>query len=184
MKPLKLHIGCGKRRLKGFTHIDLADFPHIDYKHDGKTLPMFKSNSADLIYSCHMLEYFDRVEVMAVLKEWFRVLKKGGTLRLAVPDFEALIKVYKKTKDLDKVLGPIYGRWPVNKKLTIYHKTVYDYTSLKKLLTSIGFHGIKKWDWRKVFTGENKGYDDYSQAYFPHMDKTGILISLNIEARK
>ena len=28
-------------------------------------------------------------------------------------------------------------------------------------------------------------YDDYSQAYYPHMDKdNGILISLNVEAIK
>jgi hypothetical protein len=37
-------------------------------------------------------------------------------------------------------------------------------------------------DWRAT---EHAGIDDYSQAYFPHMDKEfGIQVSLNVEARK
>jgi hypothetical protein len=36
-----------------------------------------------------------------------------------------------------------------------------------------------------VFRGELAGFDDYSQAYIPHMDKEGgRLISLNLEAEK
>ena len=185
MVEVKLHIGCGKRCLNGYFHIDICDFKHIDYKHDGRTLPMFKNNSVDLIYSSHMLEYFDRFEVVDVLREWFRVLKKGGILRVAVPNFESLVRVYLQTKNLQFILGPFYGRWPINDHLIIYHKTIYDYNSLKDLLGFIGFRNIKKWDWRKVFTGKNKRYDDYSQAYFPHMDKDhGLLISLNVEAKK
>ena len=65
---------------------------------------------------------------------------------------------------------------------TIYHKTVYDYSDLKKVLEDNGFGNIKKWDWKDVEHGK---YDDYSQAYLPHMDKiNGTLISLNIECKK
>lgn len=94
MAEIKLHLGCGKRYLPGYIHIDLADYPHIDYKHDIKTLPMFEDCSVDLIYASHVIEYFDRIEVITVLKEWYRVLKEGGILRIAVPDFEALVQVY------------------------------------------------------------------------------------------
>ena len=31
---MKLHLGCGNRYLSGYAHIDLADYPHIDYKQD------------------------------------------------------------------------------------------------------------------------------------------------------
>lgn len=183
---MQLHLGCGKRFIPGFIHIDLNDFPHIDYRHDIRDLPMISDNTVDLIYFCHGIEYFDRVEIIGVLKEWKRVLKKGGMLRLAMPDFEALVKVYKKFKDLDKVLGPLFGRWEIKDKEDraeiLYHKTVYDFISVKKLLMSQGFKQVKKYDWRKTI---HKDYDDYSQAYIPHMDKEkGILISLNIEAVK
>ena len=44
------------------------------------------------------------------------------------------------------------------------------------------FSNIKLWDWR---TTEHSQFDDYSQAYIPHMDKeNGTLISLNVECKK
>ena len=111
-REIKLHLGCGKKFIPGFIHIDLADYPHIDYKRNISDLSMFEDNSVDLIYCCHAVEYFDREEVRNILKEWYRVLKKGGILRVAVPDFEAIVKVYLKYKDLNHrgILGPLYGR--------------------------------------------------------------------------
>ena len=187
-KEIKLHLGCGKIFIPEFTfHIDIDDYPHINFKHEISNLPMFKDNTVDLIYCCHAFEYFDGEEGKEVLREWCRILKPGGILRLAVPDFEAIVKVYLKYKDLDHrgILGPLCGRMeikaPRGKKL-IYHKTVYDFKSLKRMLKSAGFKNIHRYDWRKTI---HKNYDDYSQAYIPHMDKKkGILISLNVEAEK
>lgn len=178
-----LHLGCGKRFIPGFIHIDLADYSHIDYRHNVQDLSFLQDNYADLIYASHVIEYFDQIETVEVLKEWRRVLKPEGVLRLAVPDFEALIQVYQKYKDLSLIIGPLYGRMEVEgQDGLIYHKTVYDFPSLKKILEVCGFSQIQRYDWRKTI---HKDYDDYSQAYIPHMDKeNGILISLNIEAIK
>ena len=188
MKEVKLHLGCGKNNIPGFIHIDVDSYPHIDYQRDIKDLDIFNDNTVDLIYSSHSLEYFDPSEVKYVLKEWHRVLKKGAILRVAVPDFEAIVQVYEKYHDLDHrgILGPLYGKWPyktVGEKVdTFYHKTTYDFNSLKKVLEQTGFYKIKRYDWRNTI---HKDYDDYSQAYIPHMDKEdGILISLNVEAIK
>ena len=64
----------------------------------------------------------------------------------------------------------------------IYHKTTYDFNSLKSLLENLGMKNIKMYDWKQT---EHSKYDDHSQAYIPHMDKEkGILISLNIECYK
>jgi hypothetical protein len=64
----------------------------------------------------------------------------------------------------------------------IYHKAAYDFDSLKKLLEENGFTDVRRYDWRQTI---HKDYDDFSQAYFPHMDKEhGLLISLNVEAVK
>lgn len=183
---MKLHLGCGKRYIPGFVHIDLNDFPHIDYYQDIRSLPMISNNTVDLIYFCHGIEYFDRIEIVKVLKEWRRVLKKGGLLRLAMPDFEALVKLYRKYKDLDKIIGPLYGRWEIKKqdgkRHLLYHRTVYDFTSVKRVLESQGFTKVKRYNWRKTI---HKDYDDYSQSYVPHMDKEkGLLTSLNVEAVK
>lgn len=178
---LKLHLGCGSKFIPGFKHADLAEFDHVDYQRDVRDLSCFGDNSADLIYACHVLEYFDLQEAVGVLKEWQRVLKPGGILRLAVPHFEALTRVYCQAGALAKILGPLYGRMSMGNKI-IYHRTVYDFESLTYLLRVVGFRGIHCWDWRET---EHSEVDDCSQAYWPHMDKeNGILISLNVEAQK
>lgn len=177
----KLHLGCGKRFIPGFCHIDLAKLDHIDFYHDIRTLPMFEDNSVEEIYACHVLEYFDRIEVLDVLREWSRVLEPGGILRVAVPDFEALEYVYL-MYGLERILGPLYGRWEVGDGLVIYHKTVYNIEDLTAVLESCGFVDVHRYEWRETI---HKDYDDYSQAYIPHMDKEhGLLISLNVECRK
>jgi predicted SAM-dependent methyltransferase len=183
---LKLHLGCGKRYIESFVHIDLCDLPHIDYKHTVDSLPMFQDGSVELIYSSHVFEYFDRQQAARVLREWHRVLMPEGVLRLAVPDFQALIEVYHQTGELNNILGPLYGRMVVecgtDGQQIIYHRTVYDFPSLKSLLEENGFTNVRRYDWPQTI---HKNYDDFSQAYFPHMDKEhGLLISLNVEAIK
>ena len=182
---LKLNLGCWKRDLPGFTNVDICDMPHIQYKHKVDKLPMFKDGSADLIYASHVFEYFDRNKGSKVLMEWFRVLKSGGTLRIAVPDFEKIVWLYKKTEDIKKTLGMLYGKMEIKTKkgkTTLYHKTAYDFMSLKSVLEDAGFINVREYDWRKR---ESKDYDDHSQSYYPHMDKeNGELMSLNLEATK
>ncbi len=77
---VKLHLGCGKRDFgPSWDHIDMADFPHIK-SHDVTKLT-YESGTVDLIYACHLIAYFDRDEIVSILKEWRRVLRPGGCLR-------------------------------------------------------------------------------------------------------
>ena len=178
---MKLHLGCGWRNFgKEWIHIDGGDYDHIDYK-SITNLP-FEDNTVDLIYASHVIEYFDRNEVIHLIMEWKRVLKSGGILRIAVPDFESICKLYLVGNvPLDNFLGPIYGRMTMDKNI-IYHKTIYDKKSLEKLLINLGFINFELYDWRET---DHSMFDDHSQAYIPHMDKiNGTLISLNVECRK
>lgn len=179
----RLHLGCGKRDFgPDWIHIDGGDFPHLKYS-SITDLSQFRNNTVDLIYACHVLEYFDRDEVVMVLNEWKRVLKPGGVLRLAVPDFEELVHLYQTNKvKVEDILGPLFGKWTMGRK-SIYHKTTYDKESLSKLLLEIGFKEPRYWDWKHT---EHSQFDDHSQAYMdPKGDKEkGTLISLNIECIK
>lgn len=185
MQGLKVNLGCWHRYIPGFLHVDLCDMPHIDYKSSIDKLPFLEDDSVDLLYCSHAFEYFDRAQALQTLNEWHRVLKPGGILRLAVPDFTALISVYQQTGDLKKILGPLYGRMEIETeegKKTLYHKTVYDERSLSDLLVDNKFKSPRRWDWR---TTEHSNIDDHSQAYYPHMNKdAGILVSLNLEVEK
>lgn len=169
----KLHLGCGKRDFgPDWIHIDGGDFPHITSKNVTKF--KFEDKSVDLIYASHLIAYFDRVEIMDLLKEWHRVLKPGGTLRLATPDFWRMAKMYSESKiKLDDIKGPLYGRWQMGSKW-IYHKTVYDFPTLQKVLFLAGFVNVKRYDHTKT---EHALFDDHSAAYLK-----GELISLNVEA--
>ena len=116
------------------------------------------------------------------MKEWKRVLKKDGILRIAVPDFQSMSKLYSLGEiELINILGPLYGKMTMADK-KIYHKTVYDFKTLENTLKCVGFYDIMRYDWRNT---EHSYYDDHSQAYLPHMDKeNGTLISLNVECKK
>ncbi len=177
---MRLHLGCGSRNFgPEWVHIDGGNFPHV-YLHDITKLP-FANESCSLIYACHVLEYFDRYEVKEVLHEWKRVLRVGGTLRLAVPDFRKMMELYAVNFPIETFLGPLYGKMGMAGE-TIYHKTAYDFTSLKNLLEEIGFKNVAKYNWRKT---DHAQFDDHSQAYIPHLDKdSGTLISLNIECNR
>lgn len=179
---MKLHLGCGKRDFgPSWTHVDCGDFPHVTF-HNIIDLP-FTDDSCDVVYACHVLEYFDREEGVHVLQEWCRVLKIGGIIRLAVPNFKAMARLYcDSIFPLENFLGPLYGKMKPPNCDIIYHKTVYDFVSLQKILHLIGFTNIRKYD---RWTTDHGDIDDHSAAFLPHMDFVqGTSISLNIEGVK
>ncbi len=178
---IKFNVGCGKRNFgKGWVHIDGADYPHIFW--NDVFLNAANDEWVDLIYTSHLIAYFDRTEVIELFKSWFRVLKPGGTLRIATPDFRALVEVYSNGHDLQSILGPAYGRMEMNGEL-IYHKTVWDSQDLHRVLFDVGFTNFRHYDHRMTEhpnTGNREDrYDDHSAAYIGD-----TLISLNIECQK
>ena len=59
---MKLHLGCGSKRIEGFTNIDIRYLPGVDEINHVRFLRNYKNNSVDLIYACHVLEHFGRWE--------------------------------------------------------------------------------------------------------------------------
>lgn len=178
-RVINLHLGCGDVKIPGFINVDLEYRHHIDYIADVSKLHMFKDDTVSLIYASHILEHFGRHEVKRVLAEWYRVLKPGGTLRLAVPDFLSIVLAYEKGHPIEELMGLLYGGQ--DSKLN-YHQVCFDYKYLEKLLKEVGFTEVKLYEWQDTI---HKKFDDFSQAYLPHMDKEkGLLMSLNVEAKK
>lgn len=177
---MKLHIGCGDKNLSGWKHYDARKVDeHIDYVGSADDLSMFDNGSIEEMYACHLLEHFGRHNVDKVLKEWNRVLVPSGMIHIAVPDFEAVVKVYQQNHNLQSVLGLLYGgqNYEFN-----YHYCTFDFDTLKEKLHNAGFVDIERYDWRDFLPND---YDDFSRAYIPHMDfENGTLMSLNVKARK
>lgn len=180
---IKIHVGCGKRDFgPEWIHVDGEKYPHIN--HNDVWLNWYDENSVDVIYASHFLEYYDLERAGRLLENWYKCLKPGGILRLAVPDFEAMAKLYVSDPvkyPLNDLWGPLYGKMTMNNGY-IYHKICYDFKTLSYLLELYGFNNIDRYDWRQT---EHGHIDDHSQAYLPKMDKEkGNLISLNVEATK
>jgi len=165
--------------------VDIADFPHIDFKSSVADLNFIRDNTVDQIYTSHTFEYFDRSEAVQVLAEWCRVLKPGGDLFITVPDFDKLIEIYDTTRQLQHVIGPLFGRWDnQNASSPIYHKTVWNFADLKYSLDFSGFTGVEKFNPKTYLNAIDPNYDDYSLAFYPHMDPLGIQVSLAVKATK
>lgn len=178
---MKVALGCGSRYYgESWDHVDAGNYPHVK-NYDLFKLP-YGDESVDLIYTSHLIAYFTPDEFMRLLREWHRVLKKDGVLRIATPDFHMMSRMYQDGRvELSQILGPLYGQMLMGNSL-IYHKTVWDYAKLWLVLDGEFFKNIRLYDWRQT---EHADVDDHSQAYLPHMDKeNGILISLNVEAAK
>lgn len=178
---IKVHMGCGPRDFgDGWYNVDAHPHPHVDSSEIG--LLTFEENEIDLIYASHFLEYLEPKKAEYLLCRWLHVLKPGGTIRLAVPDFEIMMRLYAcGDYRLSYFLGPIYGEMESDGQ-TIFHKTGYDFPSLKYILEDVGFVDVRRYNWQET---EHSNFDDHSQAYLPHMNKdSGVLISLNVEATK
>jgi len=176
---MKLHIGCGKKFLPGYKHLDVIPYEHVDFECDARNLEVIESESISEIYACHVLEHVERNEVVGVLREWWRVLKHGGIIRIAVPDFEAVVREYVAGESLSRFQGLLYGGQTYDYN---FHHVTFDFSLLKQFLEEAGFVEVERYDWR-TFLPEN--YDDYSRAYMPHMDfENGRLMSLNLMAKK
>lgn len=176
---VKLHLGCGNKKIENFINIDIRKEVEPDLVDDISKLNNIENDSVDLVYACHVLEHFGRHEYIKVLKKWYEVLKTNGILRISVPDFSKVVDYYNKTKDLKKLVGFLYGGQNYKEN---YHYYTWDFNSISEDLKSVGFKEVRRYDWKET---EHYNLDDFSQAYIPHMDKeNGLLMSLNIEAVK
>lgn len=86
---MKLNLGCGARRLDGYTNVDLRD-DVADIVADASHLTFAEDNSVEAIVAEDVLEHFPVTRTQEVLGEWFRVLEHGGTLTVKVPNMHAL----------------------------------------------------------------------------------------------
>jgi len=114
----------------------------------------FKSSNVDYIYTSHMIEHLFFNEAIRFLKECLRILKKGGVIRIVVPDLEQESKKYleqlKKRKSsaaAQNFCHTIYASTKLEEKYG--HKWMYDQYSLKEILRKIGFSKIKKCVFKK-----------------------------------
>jgi len=79
----KLHLGCGYNKLKDYINVDRYDFCKPDVVQDLDKEWIWENDSIDHIKIHFVLEHIDYRHFFT---EAYRVLKKGGTIDIKVPN--------------------------------------------------------------------------------------------------
>lgn len=141
--PFKLNLGGRTHPIPGFLNIDLFDGEGVDIKADITKLDMFKDGEVSEIYASHCLEHSPHPKTLDVLKEWRRVLAKGGKAYIGVPDFKAMVDLYLKIGFNDFMRNFLWGDQGYD---LAFHYTGFDYAYLAKQLVMAGFTDVKRLD--------------------------------------
>ncbi len=210
----KINIGCGPNgQIEGFVNIDnspavlLAKAPLLKWlayslgwlsqeKYEanwsgvrwidaGRRLP-FRDCSLDKIYSSHFLEHVPLKQGTTALRECYRILKPGGSLRLVLPDLlwhaqryvdetRAIIAQQKEewSREVhDRFLHIVYGGYLDKARYGLEHCYMYDAASIVTLLREIGFSDIEVFEFQRGNDPELCRYDSRPED------------SLQVECRK
>ncbi len=104
-----LNFGCGARTHEDWVNIDcslklrLSKVPFLGRVircpagiviHDLRKGIPSPDETADVVYASHVLEHLERAHARFLLREMYRVLKPGGTVRVVVPDLETAVRKY------------------------------------------------------------------------------------------
>jgi predicted SAM-dependent methyltransferase len=148
MQRVKLHFGCGPRILPNWVNIDGWPFPGIDIATDLRQPLPFNDASCQLIFTEHVFEHIDADFRLPVLREFRRVLRPGGTLRIVVPDCEQFVGAYTR-RDMgwfQTVLSESAGAAEgLNRVFTMHtHRVIDDWESLSATLQEVGFSDIER----------------------------------------
>lgn len=96
-----LNLGCGSKYSNDKSWVNIDFNPRkkgVKKVNILKGLP-FDSNSVDAVFSSNMLEHFTRDQGEKHIRECARVLKKGGIIRIVVPDLENVCREYLRILD-------------------------------------------------------------------------------------
>ena len=182
---LRLHLGCGSTVAPGWENVDKspnvdigrvpglrsvlarlgaltseqasAEFPAGIVRADVRAGLKYPDASVSHVYTSHMIEHMARWQAGELLRECHRVLVPGGVIRIATPDFAAMVQAY-----LDGAAenGPTPAdhfmhdlltfreerenpvRRVARRLVTAPHQWVYDAESLGHLLVEAGFSNV------------------------------------------
>lgn len=136
---LILDIGCGENKLEAAIGLDIDKTKDVDVIADAQYLP-FKDEVFEYVYSSHLIEHFSHREVKEVVKEWVRVLKKGGTIEIRCPwlRIRALMFFLRPTwENIRNIYGGQEHEWN-------FHKCGFNFKLLKELLQECGIVKVKR----------------------------------------
>lgn len=185
----KLQIGCGGTILNNWLNTDLYPAKGRLFIDARKKLP-FEDCTFDYIFSEHLVEHLEHREGVHYFCECFRIIKPGGTIRIATPDLRFLIDLYSSKK---KELQEQYIVWAVNSFLpdvAVYqdtyvinnffrnwgHKFIYDFKTLEDTMHKAGFININSCKVGESYDVELRGIESHDQVIPEAFNKLETMV--------
>ena len=147
---LYLDVGCGWNVHPQNINLDYAWRPGIDIVCDIRRGIPLPDQYVIGIFTEHCLEHISLRDCLFVLSECRRVLRPGAYLRIVVPDLEIYIQQYVGHRPMpyadDDLVDDLYSpAMSINRIMRAHgHQFIYDFLTLQKLLTAVGFIEVKK----------------------------------------
>jgi predicted SAM-dependent methyltransferase len=153
-EPLLLDLGVGVNYVDGWIHVDFYRYRIRKYwkKQSINRMPEVETdlryplncpdNIVDGVYSGHTLEHLYPQQALSLLKEIYRILKRGCWLRINVPDLRKAVDFYNGDVQIfdykyrAEAIGHLTQNWG--------HHSVWDDEMLSTALEMQGFINIKK----------------------------------------
>ncbi len=156
-----LNLGCGSNIIKGYVNADFFGpfkFWKKTFKKEWYLDLRYPLNCEgevfEGVYSEHTLEHLYPRQADALLRELYRVSKKGAVIRITVPDIERYVNFYIADDE-------IFDHREFNKRYkngclairnitqNYFHNSTWDYELLSSSLAEAGFVDIKRMSFNK-----------------------------------
>ena len=190
----KLQIGSGGNILPGWLNTNITPTKGVMFMDATKRFP-FGECTFDYVFTEHFIEHLEYPVGAQLVRECYRVLKHGGRLRISTPDLSFLIELHDENKTEQQKR---YIMWATDKFIhntksyadtfvinnffrDFGHKFIYDYKTLKTLLTECGFVDVERYQVGKSQDENLRGIESHGRVIG---DDFNTLESMVVEATK
>jgi predicted SAM-dependent methyltransferase len=185
----KLQLGSGQKLLDGWLNTDCSlVFKSKCFLDVAGRFP-FEDNSFDFVFTEHLIEHLVYPEGFAMMQECYRVLKPGGSLRVACPDLQIITGLYAAEKTeaqkqyiktmVDACLPHIRiykESFVINNAVRNWgHKFLYDQETLAAAMKSIGFADVKRYAPCESDIPDLQGLESHGPGYEAKCFETLVL---------
>ncbi|MCK5449773.1 methyltransferase domain-containing protein [Candidatus Pacearchaeota archaeon] len=120
----------------------------------------FEDSIVKNIFTSHFIEHLTKEQSKKVLNECYRILKKGGILRIICPSLdEEVAKIQKDILDYKKTNNAeiMQKHLTFSEKIFMFkyhnrfafHRYIYNFEEMEKILLEIGFKEVKKCNFKE-----------------------------------